>query len=237
MQEHRCSCCDQEAGLHGQNPSTTILRQIAHRIRQMTHILAFGLLLLILVMALPTAVLLGGWIQVPYNQAMPAGKALLVSETQQQREHPSAFLTAPKNSTNNGEYLQWETKSGIAHLQGLAYSGGNLTVLTEGYYSIALQITLINTKSKCNEDPIQSSVEKQLQITVFRFTVEYPLFKPLLITYDTMCCSKGCKKSLFTSGEFFLNASTILRVKAVHAAHIKQRPDEHEVFFGVHLQS
>ncbi|XP_029998957.1 tumor necrosis factor ligand superfamily member 14 [Sphaeramia orbicularis] len=230
MHEHSCNFCDQEAGLQGQEPSTPILRQIAHRIHRMSQIHAFGLFFGMSVMALLLiAVLLGGRIQFPDNQVMPPGKALLVSETQQQPVHPSAFLTAPADGTSNGRYLKWETTLGNAHCQGFNYSGGNLTVLRKGYYSIALQITMENINGTCDGN--------QLHLTVFRFKVQYPDFKSLLETYDTMCCTKGCIKSLFTSGVFSLEAGTILRVEVSHPKHITQRLNEQEVFFSVHLQS
>lgn len=230
MQNHSCRCCDLEAGLHGQEPSTPILRQIDHRIRRVTQMLSLLLLCLIVVVGLLVPVLLGGRVRIPDKQATSPGEALAVSGTQQEQERPSAFLTAPKKGTNNGEYLAWETNLGIAHNRGFRYSGGNLTVLTDGFYSIAPQITFINKEGTCDQNLM-------LNMTVYYFTEQYPMFEPLLATYDTMCCTVGCMKSLFTSGIFFLRANTILRIKAVHPRHVTQRLSENEVFFGVHRLS
>lgn len=138
---------------------------------------------------------------------------------------------APADNITDGNYLQWESKTGNAHCKGgFSYSDGSLVVPRKGTYRVYLQITYEGGGEACLIPMMK------LTSTVLSIRDDYKHDIHLLSSVDTVTCSEQpWMKSLYTSGLFLLTANEILHVTSSHPDLIVK--NEHQVFFGAELLS
>ncbi|XP_029618365.1 tumor necrosis factor ligand superfamily member 6 [Salmo trutta] len=184
-----------------------------------------------------------------YNQFTSAGSFSIGGLQQQQvRTNPSAHLTAPDSfSHSKREYLEWEDKRGLAHLNDFEYDDGDLIVPKDGVYEVYLQITFRRPSHfVCSkEGPVFILFQR-----VILFAMNYPNDSALLTASDTVYCSQppgseGCmeedsvipywQKSPRTSGVFKLKAGDRLRVSNEDRYHELMLLQEDKTFFGAYL--
>ncbi|XP_070689576.1 lymphotoxin-alpha-like [Pempheris klunzingeri] len=237
MEGDRCCrcCCGGEAGAQEPDTSVQLLRRRQTRLRRTTQLFAVALLLLASgTLVLLVAVVRGQRSPDKQSPEQPSShSAGLISEHQLKTDYPVAMLTVPCHNTT-GEYLEWESKIGFSFCHGgFNYTSGSLVVPRDGVYRVFLQITY---ESKKGLMPECHNNNGQLMLTnkVFYFRDTYRANTHLLSSVDTVNCSmKPWRKSIYTSGLFFLEAKSKLRVKSLHPKLIAG--NEHEVFFGAQL--
>lgn len=233
----RCCCRGgggEAAGTHRRDDYTQYLRRKDGRLQRMTQCLGVGILLFIsvAVTVLVTAVHGGRARDTPHCQPTPEPRShspgLRVERQQQEKaENPLAMLTAPIGDNTAGAYLKWEPDLGKAICRGgFNYSNGDLVVPRNGFYRVFLQITYGSTTDH--------SCKPQLSNCVLLFQESYKANVELLRSFDTVNCSmEQWSKSLYTSGVFYMEANSRLRVQSSHREHIAK--NEHLVFFGAEL--
>lgn len=172
----------------------------------------------------------------PINKTKLKGYVLLVT------------LPAPDSfSHSKREYLEWEDKRGLAHLNDFEYDDGDLIVPKDGVYEVYLQITFRRPSHfVCSkEGPVFILFQR-----VILFAMNYPNDSALLTASDTVYCSQppgseDCmeedsvipywQKSPRTSGVFKLKAGDRLRVSNEDRYHELMLLQEDKTFFGAHL--
>lgn len=128
---------------------------------------------------------------------------------------------------NYEDYLEWENEIGHAFCHGgFSYANRSLVVPRKGMYRVFLQITYEGKAQECPSDN-----QLKLSNMVFHFQDAYTMDVSLLSSADTVSCDmEGWTKSLYTSGLFYLEANSRLRVRSSYPALIVKT--EHQVFFG-----
>lgn len=124
--------------------------------------------------------------------------------------------------------MLWQSKDGEAHCRGgFRYTGQDLVVPTTGVYRVFLQVTY-ESKGSDEDEPMVSNSVSVLEES-------YKKERCILTAFDTVSCSKTWRKTLYTSGLFFLEAHAELRTTSSH--HDLIIPSETMTFFGAELVS